>query len=338
MNHSKKIWVFVFIVGIFTIVYMMFHNDKKTPRFKLNVAFMDWPGYYPLIVAHKKNYFSRLGLDVNIINCNDNLCTNDKLIQGEAHIAYGALADYVMMRGNGHKIKLIYLCDYSKMDSLVGRYKLAQLNKINPLKIGIGDLHSFSEFFVLEILRKNKINLKNVIFKVVPYSKVDEALRTGEIDLGHTWEPELSKILKNGFQVADTAASIPGVISDSLAIREDLIPDPAITKNFMTAIHKAVLDLISTPDEVAKIIADELHKSPIEVTRLLSESIQITGFIDNLKAYNSKNTDFTSLDFNITKVSEFLIQRGQITNPVKIDELIDFLPLESTLMDAKNEN
>ncbi len=107
-------------------------------------------------------------------------------------------------------------------------------------KISVQGINTFSHLFVLKALEKVGLTEGDIEIVNVPAQNVTQELEKGTIDAGHIYQPYTTEALKKGYNVLFAAGTIPGVITDVLAFRSNIVEQrpndiQAIVKSLMEA-------------------------------------------------------------------------------------------------------
>lgn len=302
------------------LIYKGFFTETRRTY---KVGLIDWPGFYPIILADKYGLFKKRQVDVKIVISKDNPEMNEGFRVHESDMAYGAYADYVLMRGRGAKIKFIQVADYSKFDSIVGLKKIRKLSDLKGKTIGIGDINSFSEFFVNTLLTNAGLTENDIKFKLVNFFDITSALDKGEIQAGHTWDPELSKALAKGYHVIDSAANVEGSVIDGLAIHEDLLKNKEDIKKILSAFYEAQEILFSDPQKAAGDIAEVLKVDPASILDAIRNGARFIKLNEAQNSFGSIEKKLTALPHATKIISSFFSDRGQLRNFVEPLDILD---------------
>lgn len=292
--------------------------DEKTP---LRIAINVWPGYSYAFLAQELGYFDKNNVDVELVLRQEYSETqdlfDDKLVDG----TFQVYTDTLFNESRGISSKVVYVTDYStSADVVVGSF-----DKVSNLKgktIGIDGINTFSHMFVLKALEKNGISENEVFFEIIPAHQILDALISGKIDAGHTWDPTLSQSISAGYNIICTAGDLPGIITDTLVFHDSVIQDrPEDIQAVVNSLNQAVSYLQNNPKEGIKIISTSLDISEDELSNGLN-GIYLLNVDENLDALTGDH-ETKSLLMTGKFISEYYLERGQISKIPNLDELID---------------
>lgn len=293
-----------------------------------------WATDFLPFIAQEKGFFENNDVNVQLTLVPDYLQMIDGYYAGQFDGIMGVYADVIFQHSQGTDSRVVFAVDYSDTaDAIVGKrngndtivtstnYSLAE---VQGKKIGVQGINSFSHLFILKALEKAGLNEGDVEFVDVPAQNVTQALEKGEIIAGHTYEPYTSEALKKGYKILFTAGSIPGLINTVLAFRSDVVEQRP------QDIQAIVKSLVEAEDYYKNNKADALKimslKSGISVSDIVDgfNGIRILSLSDNINtAMNSKSNDTASLYVTGNEISNFFVDRGQISDLPDIAKIID---------------
>lgn len=322
MKSATKRFALVLSLLILSVIAKGYLSKKPEQEKRLlKIAVMDWSGFYPVIVAQKKEIFKKHQIEVELINAIDNPGMNDLLANGKVDMAFGTLADHVLLKASGYKIKVFGIIDYSISDVLVGLPELKSLKDLKGKTIGIGETNSFSEFFVLSLLKSKGISETEIYFKILPFYQITESLKKGLIHAGHTWDPERTKAIKSGFKVLETSKSMKGIVTETIAVRDE-VNNPIVMSDWLESFFEATVLMQNDPEAVAPLIAEFYQTDVRDVVDFIKIGAEMTLLKENFQALKGGH-DLSSADYFVRTISEFYHNRGQINKPIALVDVFD---------------
>lgn len=314
------------LVLIALIVSLAGCAAPQTPaKAPLRIEWTQWPGDWILLVAHRKGFFEKHGVQVEPVYYEVfNQAMPDlaaEKIDGGLFVA-GDLVPIV----KGDNLRAVFITDVSDgADQIVASTDIASLADLRGKRIG-ASLGTFGELFVWEMLKSAKISPADVTLVDIEAESVPDAI-PDQIDAGHTWEPHTSRALAKGQHIIFTSADTPGLIPDLLVFRTKILRErPDDVRAFLTAWLEARDFILANPAEAAQIIAEETGLSVEEVS---FEGVKLYSLEDNRAAFaQNPGTDTTSIYFTTQLYADFLISSGNLTNAPDINQMLDpsFLP------------
>lgn len=196
---------------------------KRRLHGTIQIAIIDWAGYYPIAVAKELGLFEQYGLNVDVRLAPNLIEMNDWIRTGKIQAATGVLADFYLMRDLGAPIQMIMATDYSLGDTLLAGKHIRTVHDLIGKRIGIAEMNSWAEYFIFELLRTSGVDPEKVQFRTFAPDRIPKAIHDGEIDAGHTWDPVLSAGIKSGLHPVLSSKIKPQLVISGLAVREEIL-------------------------------------------------------------------------------------------------------------------
>lgn len=293
--------------------------EKKPIRISVNV----WPGYAHAFVAKEKGFFAKHNVDVELVLKKEITDSTELYKNGETDGLFGVLPDIIMINTEGIKTKVVYIVDYSITgDQIIGRSEFQSMKDLKGKKISFEGINSFSHIFVLRAAKMAGLDENDFQMANLPANEVLPALEKGLIDAGHTWEPTTSMALNRGYKVLAKAGDVPGVIIDILAFREKLVKErPEAIEGIIKGMEEARKFTLSNQEEAFRIITKFVGISP-EEQKSGANGIHLPDIKENMKAFEKTQTN-ESLFHSGEFIMDFYIKRGQLSNKLNLDMIIE---------------
>ena len=331
MIFRKIIYIIAIVVTAFILSNCNSTTSESLPTESsqppLRVGWHPWPGYFPIVIADEMDLFSKHDANVEVIFYEGNSFSHPELQAGKLDAATGTLTDALLMDGQQPgNVRVVLAADYSDGgDVVVATGDIATVADLRGKSVG-ANLGSFSELFILEMLRANgmtanDVSLVNVEARDVPNTMPDT------IQAGHTWEPQTSQALAKGYHIIFSSANTPGLIPDLVIFRAAITEErPNEVRAFVAAWLEAATFWRDNPQEGSRIIAEALERDPDTVSL---EGLKLFSLTENQTAF-APGVDATSLYVASELNADFLINSGGLNDPPDINRLLDpsFLPGE----------
>ncbi len=196
---------------------------RPAPLPPLVVGVMEWPGFYPVMACAVDRIFAD-GPDVRVVLYPDNPSLNAALRRKEVDLITGAACDAFLLRSQGTAARIIGILDTSDgADVLLARPGVTRLGQTPDQRIACEGINSFSHLFVLDSLARAQVPEVAVHLHDISAAEVPQALLDGRLDVGHTWGPLADRAREQGCTVLVRAGDHPGVVTDVLMTRDDVI-------------------------------------------------------------------------------------------------------------------
>lgn len=278
-----------------------------------------WIGYGAWWIADEKQLFADHDLDVKVTNFNTDADINAALASGELDGANIATHTAMKMIESGLPITAVLLEDVSEdADAIISTTELTSAADLEGKEVAYEE-GTTSEILLSYALAQEGLSLDDI--KKVPMGAADvgAALLAGRVDVGVTYEPYITEIMKNDkYHLLYTAGEKPGLISDVLVIRNEVIEQrPGQVLALLGAWDDASTFLRENPEEGRTIIAENVGADPADLQTAFDGVVIYTlGEAKELML-----GDFASS--TVPAVSDAAIQAKMITEPVDAEAFMD---------------
>lgn len=285
----------------------------------IRLGVYNWAGYYPLVVAQEKGFFKKHGLNIELVKAETIGELNDWLRNGVTQASVGVLTDFVVLQNLGTPIQMMVATDYSLADVVLGNPKLQSPRDLEGRRIGISELNSFAEYFVVRSLEMAGVNPRKVNFYTVPIDNVPKAILNGTIDAGHTWDPALSAGLRQGLKPILSSAQNPNFVISGLAFRSEITANGAIPLAITRSFFEALTLQKTDPVAFASIPAKYFEIAAEDAQRFIDENIKPIDLDENIRIYQKGGL----LAQEARAITAFFGRRGLEIDPKDIDRLLN---------------
>ena len=304
---------FIFISGCVKV-------EEKEP---IKVTLPVWGPDSPIYVAKEKGYFSEEGIEVEIIQNLPYKEINEKFRNNEVDGAFNQLSDVFSLLEEGIPSKFVLIADYTYgADAIAAKPKIEKVEDLKGKKIGIDGLYTFSHLLVLKLLEKHGLTEVDVQFENIAVLDMPKAMEEGLVDAGHVYEPAISEAKEKGFKIIADSSETPGLIVDGLFFHKKIVVErPEDIQKFINAWFKAKEFIKNNREEGMKIMADA-NNLPVEEFELFFEGLKVFELEDNKNSFKKSNSQ-ESVYKSAEIISEFLLNRGQLSKIPDFDEIIE---------------
>lgn len=329
MRRSILKWFALFLLGCFIPFVSVACNTPQASTSSgtsvsakpLFVGTSPWAGFQGQYIAAAKDFFSTEGIKVEEQYFQSSSEVNTALVAGKLDLGWIGGTDLITLVAQDPSLKVIMLSDYSNgADGIIAR----GVTKPEDLrgKTFAREDTPFELVFVGEYLKQGGLTEQDV--KIVSLSAADSAtaFASGKVDAAATYEPFLTKAVKEGkgeivFTTKDT-----NIIPNVLAARGEVLEqrrDEVLA--YMRAIGKGVDLASSNPTEAAEIVAQKLGVTPEEIPAQLAgiKTFDIAG--NKAMPFNANDPLYLQTSFE--SAVQILYDTGKISNRVDPASLID---------------
>jgi len=295
-------------------------QDPITSGKPIRIAVIPWVGASHFYIAEEK-FFKQNGVDVELVKNTDYSENQNMYLDGEVDGLNEVFPDTIYHGSTGMPTKAVYVEDYSLTgDVIIG--KQGNLTDLRGKVIGVEGVNSYAHLFVLKSLERAGLYEKDVQFRNIPASEIVEALEKGEIDAGYTWGTELAEAMSKGYTCLAKAEDVRGIITDVVSFRADIVESrPGDIQKIVKSLAEAREYIVNQHEEALELLSQSQGISKEEIEEGF-KSIYLLGLQDNVVAMED-HSDYTSLYGSGALISQFYIDRGQMSTAPNFSEIIE---------------
>jgi NitT/TauT family transport system substrate-binding protein len=275
------------------VIALLAKSEPAAAAEKLKLAQNQGPISGISILADRKGFFARNGLDVEVLNFTTGKQCLDTVMGGAADIATTAEAPTTAAAMSGQKIAFLARTEYSYLKTLTAT--AANIATSADLK---GKRLAFTagtggEVYTMELLKKAGLSKEDVAFVNLRPQDMVAALASGSIDAYSTWEPHIyngTRVLGAKVTLLDTK----GIYAETFNIvimQDGLEKRPDTVKNFLKSLIEAEAWLKANPDESIKVVAQFVNMPVSELRPIWQDYVYGVALdqqvLDVLKAHAS---------------------------------------------------
>jgi len=196
---------------------------------------------------------------------------------------------------------------------------LNHLSELRGKTLSFEGFNTFSHLFVVMMLEQAGIHEGEFKAVNLESTQVLTALKSGEIDAGHIYEPYSSRAIAQGFKILAKAGDIPNIITDVLILQAEVVKNhPQAVQGVVNALVEARNWLETHPKEAFTLMARAAGTSIAEMETGF-KTLHALNLTDNLEAFKPGGTLFTIGQRSI----DFYEQKGQLRQKVSLKEIIN---------------
>jgi NitT/TauT family transport system substrate-binding protein len=287
--------------------------------FKLGIE--PWLGYGQWHIAAKKGLFAKEGLsDVQIVNFTEDKDINAALASGQLDAANIATHTAMGMVAAGLPVRIVTLLDFSlDADAILAGKDVQSIADIKGKEVAFEE-GTTSDILLNYALANNGMTIADVKPVPMPAADAGSALIAGRVPVAVTYEPYISAARKQdpNMRLLFTAGKDPGLVSDVLVVREDVIKSkPGQVLAMLKAWDAALKDYQAHTDEGQAIIADAVG-SPVADLKTAFDGVRYYSLAEAKAALAG---DFRTKTFaDVLKAAE---KAKLVTKDVTPESMID---------------
>lgn len=319
-SHSilKKTLAAACCVGL---VSSLAFNAAAAEKGELKMGVEPWLGYGQWHIAVDQKLFEKQGLKkVEVINFAEDKDINAALASGQIDVANIATHTAMGMISAGLPVKIVMLLDQSNTaDAMLGSKEVKSLADLKGKQVAYEE-GTTSDILLRSALASVGLSFKDIKAVPMPAASAGSSIIAGRVPVAVTYEPYLT-VAKKGdpsLKMLYSGASDPGLISDVLVVREEVIKEHPEELKALIKTWGAALDYYQAhTSEGRAIISKAVGATPEDLSTAF-DGVHYFTLGDN-KARLAH--DFTEKTFpHILKAAT---DAGIVTQPVTPAQVID---------------
>ena len=287
-------------------------SSARSAGSKLSLGFSAWPGWFPWQVADEKGIFAEHGLDVNLRYFESYTDSLNALATGNIDANSQTLNDTVSSVASGSEQSVVLVNDNSTgNDQIIVGPGIERIEDLRGKKVAVEE-GTVDHYLLLLGLEKAGMKQSDISLQPLLTDAAAAAFASGQVDAVGAFAPFTTEALKReGSKALFTSKDFPGAIPDHLVFSADFVKSrPDDVQKLVDAWFDTVGFIKANPDEAVAIMAKKGGVST-EDYRSYDAGTTIFTVADNVEAF-TPGTDAKHLDYEASKISEFLLGTGLI--------------------------
>ncbi|UMP06764.1 ABC transporter substrate-binding protein [Amycolatopsis sp. EV170708-02-1] len=225
------------------------HNLPERDRIK--VAALNTVDFIPLRLAQERGYFKAEGLEVDVVDVDNDRASTSELVNGDVDVALSSYLQLFAARNNDSAdIKIIAGNSFaSARSNVVATAPDSRVKSINDLagkRIAIAEPGTASHLLTISTMMDRRVAVDKVKWVPTPSTDVAAALASGDVDAAYLTEPYLIQASKRvgAISVADisTGSTQNFPLTGFGTLGKFARSNPRAIAAFQRALAKAVRD------------------------------------------------------------------------------------------------
>lgn len=292
----------------------------------LKIGINNWPGYAIARYAQKQGLFEEHGLEVKLIQFNNQQDNIRATLRGALDASFVPLWEVMQVDPGNDKPAFILVADVSAgSDGIVTQPNVKSIQDLKGKKVG-AKLGTVSHLILLEALNSQGIKPEEIEIENVINDNSIRKLKAKEIDASVLWEPSLSNTAKEiEGNIIFTTKDVDSLVIDGLASRVSFVDShQQELSQFIMTWFDAIKDLENDSDRVFEVVAQELDQSKESFAK------DYSGLKPGDRAMNQKM--FAGyLQQSKQKIVELLEEDPRHNRMIREDIVFDARPLNNAL-------
>jgi NitT/TauT family transport system substrate-binding protein len=293
----------------------------------VSIAHSTWVGYGPLYIARDKGFFSKNGVDVDLIVIEDPKERFPTLMADKIQMIASTVDTALLYMKKPDDFQYVVAIDDSNGgDGIVANKDIKTVADLKGKSVAVNE-GSVSDFYLNVLLSQEGLKESDLNVVNMTASDAGTAFVSKQVDAAVTWEPWLSrgKASEHGHLLVDSSTT-PGLITDVLIAKTSWVADhkkdvAAIVKSW----NEAVAYYREHPDESLEIMAKGVGgwlKDPKDFKETLT-GIKFYGGEDN-KTFFGTGEKPGPLSKTVADAIKVWSDQGRLQVQTSPDKLIDY--------------
>lgn len=185
----------------------------------MRIATIQWIGYQPVHLARTQGGWP--DGEMRVAEFASNTESLRAFRNGNVEVAALTLDEALLLRADGHDIRVILVMDYSHgADTIVAQPEIESLNDLEGRRVGVEN-SAATAYLLARGLEHAGLDTSAVEVVRVNAGRHEQAFRAQEVDALATFEPIRSRLLEAGARELFDSTRIPGEIVDVLVVRRN---------------------------------------------------------------------------------------------------------------------
>jgi NitT/TauT family transport system substrate-binding protein len=243
-------------------------HAAELKQITLGLVSPNWSTQLPVAVAEQAGFFREEGLQVHSVTiASGGTLMVAILTSGHADLVISGVAAITRAIARGAPVILVSGIQTRIDYALIGGKGLAHLNDLKGKRVGVTSIGSFSEFAVMESLRRSGfIRDKDYTLLAAGGTALRvAALKTGKVDAIPLSSSERVAVQEEGFPVLQELGTVLSEIPSSVlvAAKKFAEKEPEAVAGFIRAVHKSMRLIKSDKDKAIHLaVAAKLKGNP----------------------------------------------------------------------------
>ncbi len=300
-------------------------DENNTPQpTEVTLAVSSWIGYAPLHIAAEKGFFEENGVNVDL-QVIESVSDRRTALAADRIQGFASTVDtHVMTAAAGIPVVQILGLDTSfGGDGIVATEDIKSIQDLKGKKVALHTGGGASYFWTQYLLDREGMKLSDLNVLDMSAGDAGAAFVAGKVDAAITWQPWLTKAEETDFgHVLISSDETPGVIVDSLALREDFVKDnPEAVQGIVDAWFDALAFAAENPGEANQIMALAMDQTVEEFEATLPD-VKFYDQTENQEYFGTP--DDPGLLWEVSeKAADFWLAEGLIDNKPEMIKIID---------------
>ena len=295
-------------------------GDTAATTEAIRMGTQPWIGYGPWYVAEEQGFFSDREIDVDISNFNTDADMNAALAAGRLDMGNVGSQAALQFIEQGLDLSIVLLLDSATTaDAILSGEDVASIADLKGKTVAYEE-GATSEILLSEALEAAGLTFDDITPVPTGADQVAPIVLAKQVDAGVTYEPYVTEAHSagKGIKVLESAGDYPGIISDVLVVRNEVLADrPEEVRAVIQAWQDTMDFKVDNESDFRAIIAEGVGSNPEELVTAF-DGVHFYTVEENATALNGEYLTDT-----LPRLSEIAIRIGLITEEVDPSATID---------------
>ena len=295
-------------------------GDAAATDEAIRMGTQPWIGYGPWYVAEDQGFFTDREVDVEISNFNTDADMNAALAAGRLDMGNVGSQAALQFIEKGLDVSIVMLLDSATTaDAILSGEDVASVTDLKGKTVAYEE-GATSEILLSEALEAAGLTFDDIESVPTGADQVAPIVIAGQVDAGVTYEPYITEALAagDGVKVLESAGDYPGIISDVLVVRNEVLEDRAADVRAVIQAWQDTMDFkVDNEDEFRAIIAEGVGSSAEDLVTAF-DGVHFYTVEENATALNGEYLTET-----LPRLIEIAVRIGLISEAVDPASTID---------------
>ena len=270
--------------GIVATVLVIAGGSQAAHTEPLRIGYLTWVGLGPLFVAKEKGFFTKEGVEVELINMAIHEAMYAGLFAGQIDMIDATVDDMLPNYDPEQPYACVFtLTESLGADGIIATKDIRSIADLEGKTVAFAE-RTVSQFYLNVLLRDAGLSEADIETVNMSGDDAGNAFLMQEVDAAVSWEPWLTqgKEAAHGHLLADTSER-PGLVADCLVTRTDVLHARLPEFKAVARAWDAALDYVAAhPHESNEIMARNVG-GWLEDPAVFAETLQGVRFYDSAR-------------------------------------------------------
>ncbi|WP_404444626.1 ABC transporter substrate-binding protein [Microbacterium marinum] len=286
----------------------------------VSMGIQPWIGYGQWYVAEDQGVFDEHGLDVSMVQLNTDADKISAFASGQVNATNLATHTAMMLQEAGVDLKIVVIQDYSETaDAMIAGPGVTSIDELAGKSIAY-EQGATSDLLLHAALDDAGLTMDDITPVPMAASDAAAALISGQVDVAITYEPYITTALEEDPTLTPIydGSDAPGLISDALAVTDELIEQSPETVQALVDSWGEAVDYYNSDTDAARTIMAEAAGEDPEALASAFDGVLYFDKAQNAEAFSGEYVS------DVLPLAERVAtEAGLLTKAVDLESLYD---------------